>query len=165
VIRLLSNIDGSAFVIKQAAYKTTKEMLLECVSKANQADGTVVQVFDSNTVANRTHLIGAYINSMSSFSDHSNKTKSPSMEMLLFAAMTDQIEEAIDSVGIKEGPITVFSNNKAGFEKIKPMLKDIREFEPSKQHTTKVLTKLGIRSKEDADKLLLQRMALSRLKP
>jgi tRNA threonylcarbamoyladenosine modification (KEOPS) complex Cgi121 subunit len=166
MIKLFSQIDASKFIIKQASPKLSLSALLEKISCINKTGSGAVQAFDCEYVINRTHLIGAYINAMSVFHDHTNKTKSASMEMLLFAAMTDQISDAIDLVGAKEdSKLVVFSSSKTGFERLKPALGDISEFRPSRQHMCKVLKKFGIDNSDDTDKLLLQRMAMSRLGP
>lgn len=165
MIELLSKIDVSEFVIKRASSKLSSDRLFERISDINRTKSATVQVFDYESVADKTHLIGAYINALSAFKSHSNKTKNPAMEMLLFAAMTDQISTAINTIGAKKNSnFVIFSSSKSGFDRIKPLLTNIKEFRPTKQHTSKALKKFGISNTKDADKLLLQKMAVSRLR-
>ena len=92
------------------------------------------------------HLFAAYTNALLSFNSHSNKAKTLSMEMLLFAAMTDQIGAAIKNMGAKEGSkIVVFANGKRGFNLVKEALEDIKDFRPSAQAHAK--SSGGIRNK------------------
>ena len=165
MIKLFSQIDTSKFIMKQAGSKLGVEELLDRINTINKTKGVAVQVFDYGGVASRTHLMGAYLNALSAFRNRTNRTKGLPMEMLLFAAMTDQITAAISALGAKKGSkLVVFSNSSKAFGKIKPVLKDIKEFRPTRQHANRALKKFGIKDAKDADKMLLQRMAMLRLK-
>lgn len=166
MIEVLSRIDTSKFMIKRASLGIATDEFFERLRAINRTKGAVVQAFDLESVADRLHLTGAYANAILAFNNGSNRTKSMAMEMLLFAAMTDQIGAAVDIIGIKEcSDIILFSNSKKCFEGIRPVLRKIEDFRPTAHHTRKALRKFGIRSTKDADRLLLQRMAMSRLKP
>ena len=165
MIERLSKIKTESLVIKEARPKAGVAELLDQINKANRTKGNVVQAFDYDGVINKTHLLAAYINALMAFGSHSNKAKSASMEMLLFAAMTDQIGTAIETVGAKENSkILMFANSEKGFDGMRDLLKEIKEFRPSAQHTAQALKKFGIKNTEDADRLVLQKMAMSRLK-
>jgi tRNA threonylcarbamoyladenosine modification (KEOPS) complex Cgi121 subunit len=166
MIESLSNIDTKRMEVKEALPKTGITELFEQMTAINKTKGNVIQAFDCDSVINKTHLLGAYINAITAFGNHSNKAKSMSMEMLLFAAMTDQIGAAIKTVGAKENSkIIIFANNKKSFDGIKNRLTGIKDFRPTVQHIRKALRKFGMTTMKDADRLLLQKMATSRLKP
>ena len=166
MIEALPNIDLKKLAIKEARPKPGVTGLFERMSAINKTKKGVVQMFNYDSVVNKTHLLGAYINAVTSFDDHSNKTKSLSMEMLLFAAITDQIGAAIKTMGAREkSKLVVFANNKKSLEGIRDMLTDTKDFRPTVQHTRNALMKFGIPTMKDADRLLLQKMATSRLKP
>jgi len=165
MIKLFPQIDATKFIIKQASSKLGSDELFKEINIINRTKGVAVQVFDYDRVASKIHLMGAYLNALSAFRSHTNKTKSLSMEMLLFAAMTDQITMAIDEVGAKkDSKLIVFSNGKKAFSRIRPLLKDIREFNSTRQHARKALEKFGIKDIKDSDRMLLQKMAVSRLR-
>jgi tRNA threonylcarbamoyladenosine modification (KEOPS) complex Cgi121 subunit len=165
MIERLSKIKVESLIVKEAYPKTGIVGLLDQVNKANKTKGNTVQVFDYNSVINKTHLFAAYINAIMSFDSHFNKAKNMPMEMLLFAAMTDQIGAAIEMVGAKnDSKIIMFANGKKGFDCIRNLLKDVRDFKPSVQHMQKALGKFGIKGARDTDRLILQKMAMSRLK-
>ena len=164
MIELLSNINFRWFAIKEARPKTGVAELFEQIRKANKAKDVVVQAFDYNSVINRAHLLGAYINTVMAFNSHSNKAKSPAMEMLLFAAMTDQIGTAIETIGARDTKLILFSNSRKNLDGMEYLLKDIGDFKPTAQHTRTALKKFGIKDAKNADALMLQKMAMSRLK-
>lgn len=153
------------FVIKRASSGREIGELVRLVGRLN-GKSTVIQIFDGKMVANRIHLAGAYANAIIAFKNHSNKTRSLGMEMLLFAAMTDQIEDAIDIVGAKSSSdFIVFSDKKAAFAKIRHFLKIKSDFEDSPAHTKSVAAAFGIKGSrlESINARILQKMALSRL--
>lgn len=151
--------------VKRASSKKSLAELLKSVKEAN-GKGATVQIFDSKSIANRTHLIGAYLNSLIAFKNHTNKTKSMAMEMVLFAAMTDQIDTALNLVGAKSSAdFIIFSDKRRALERISPILKKKSDFEPATAHVRSVARRFGIRA-TDAAKInagLLQKMSLSRL--
>lgn len=164
MIGLISKVDASGFIIKQASSKLSDDELFKRINIINKKKGVAIQVFDCESIAGKIHLMGAYLNALSAFRNHTNRTKSVSMEMLLFAAMTDQITAAIDAVGArKSSKLVVFSSSKKAFGMVSPLLKDIGEFNPTRQHASKALKKFGIKDAKNTNRLLLQRMAISRL--
>ena len=165
MIERLSKIKTESLVIKEARPKAGVAELLDQINKANRTKGNVVQAFDYDGIINKTQLLAAYINALMAFDSRSNKAKTPSMEMLLFAAMTDQIGTAIEAVGAKDGAkIIVFANGKKGLSSVEDQLKDVKDFNPDIHHTNTALRKFGIKAAKDIDRLILQKMAMSRLK-
>jgi tRNA threonylcarbamoyladenosine modification (KEOPS) complex Cgi121 subunit len=153
------------FVIKRAASRKEIGELVRLIGKLN-GKNAVIQIFDSKRIANRVHLAGAYANALITFKNHTNRTRSVAMEMLLFAAMTDQIGDAIDMVGAKSSSdFVLFADKKAAFAKVKPVLKIKSEFEASPAHTKSVAAAFGIKGSktELINAKILQKMALSRL--
>ena len=165
MIKQLSSIKVENLILKEARPNTNIAELFDGMNKINKTKGNLVQAFNYKNVINKNHLFAAYINAIMAFDSHSNKAKSLSMEMLLFAAMTDQIGVAIETIGARENSkIILFANGKGAFDKIKSSLKEVKDFKPSDQHTRSALKKFGIKCAEDPDRLMLQKMAMSRLK-
>jgi len=151
-------LDGT--VIRASSSKLGAVELLERLKRAGRSG--VVQAFDADSVINRTHLVGAYLNAVAAFKEHRNIAKNMSMEMLLFAAMTTQIEDAIKLVGIKStSNFILFANNQRAFEKVNEVLTGEKNFLPTKKHIKDAAVLFDIHS--DYDKNILSKMALSRL--
>lgn len=154
-----------ALTMKLARPSTEVNELLRLIKKAN-GKSKFVQVLDAESVINRIHLLGAYANSVIAFENKTNRTNSVAMEMLLFAAMTDQIENAIDLCGAKDdSDLVFFSNSAALYNRIKPYLKNISDFIPDRNHVKKTAKKYGINvgGKKMLDASILERIAISRL--
>jgi tRNA threonylcarbamoyladenosine modification (KEOPS) complex Cgi121 subunit len=160
----LAELRLNGLIIKRASSKLDMDELLSVIGSINSNRG-FIQVFDPKSTINKTHLIGAYVNSVLAFADKANKTKSIAMEMLLFAAMTDQIDKAVSIIGAKkESDIIVFSNNKSSFGRLANHLIKQSEFRPDATHIRSCARLFGIKSTYDnIDSLVLQRIALSRM--
>ena len=92
--------------------------LFAAVKKINH-ENIVMQLFDPNWVVNNTHVVGAYVNALLAFDNETNKTNSIAMEMLLFAAFTDQIGKALEIAGAKSASdFILFTNSKEALHKI-----------------------------------------------
>ena len=150
-------------VVKVASSNLEKEDLLKQISKIN-SNGAVVQIFDLKSVINKMHILGAYLNATESFAEKTNISGSVAMEMLLFAAMTRQISDAIEKVGAKSGKkFIVFANNMESYQKIKKFIKEEEDFNPSQNQVLATAKKFGIEQKSDIDQFVLQKIAISRL--
>lgn len=162
----LSKLKPKTLIIKTARAKNGIAQLLLTIKKTN-SNSSFVQIFDPGSIVDRTHLIGAYANALFAFDDKTNKTEGMAMEMLLFAAMTDQIGAALLRVGAKDdnSKIVVFCNNRAAYQKAKKYMEDISEFRPSPAHIKKTAARLKIKPRkgENVDALILERIATSRL--
>ncbi len=153
------------FVIKRASSRKELGELVGLIGRLN-GKNAVIQIFDSKMIANRVHLAGAYANALIAFKNHTNRTRSVAMEMLIFAAMTDQIGDAIGMVGAKSSSdFVLFSDKRAAFAKVKPALRVKSEFEGSPAHTKSVAAAFGIKGSrvENINARILQKMTLSRL--
>ena len=155
---------GGKFLIKVASSGLSLDELLFEINRVNKDKNSVVQVFDPRRVINQMHLAGAYMDTVESFKERTNISKTRGMEMLLFAAMTNQINEAIKIVGAKSSnDFVLFANNRATFNKAKRFLKSSKELARSRKAEREIATKFGIYTREDLDKFILQKMAVSRL--
>ncbi len=155
-------IEYKDFIMKSASSKNSIDDIIRLAKGIN---GTV-QIFGSRHIADRTHLVGAYANALIAFKNHTNKTRSLGMEMLLFAAMTDQIEVAIEISGARSSSdFIIFAEKKEALNLLKPLLSKSRDFDPSPSHIRYVARFFGIKGNAvlDIDAMLLQKMALSRL--
>jgi tRNA threonylcarbamoyladenosine modification (KEOPS) complex Cgi121 subunit len=112
----------------------------------------VVNFFDYGAVVSQEHLLFAYANAMANTSNKTARARSTSVEMLLCAALTSQIGDAIKRVGAKGGKrMVVFCDTEAAFGRISEKLSKIGEFRPSAAHTKAALRALGV---GDMDALL-----------
>jgi tRNA threonylcarbamoyladenosine modification (KEOPS) complex Cgi121 subunit len=152
-------------IIERGSSKAKIGEILNIIKRI-KSKKVVLQIFDSSSIANKTHLIGAYLNALIAFKNHTNRTRTPAMEMLLFAAMTRQIEDAIRIAGAKEdADFVVFSNNAAAFGKLSRLIKGRKKFDPNPAHVKGVMKKFGIKynKAKNADVAILQKMATVRL--
>jgi tRNA threonylcarbamoyladenosine modification (KEOPS) complex Cgi121 subunit len=151
------------FVIKIASSSIRLEKLIGELGKINTKNN-VVQIFDPKKVVNKTHLLGAYLNALQSFKNKSNISNSLGIEMLLFAAMTRQINDGIAKIGAKSpNGFIVFADSKASYLKIKKFLNEEEEFNPKISEQMKVAKGFGINQEKELDQFLLQKIAMSRL--
>ncbi len=154
----------AGFVIKQASSKLRIEELLKAIAEINATKGNTVQVFDPDMIIDEMHLAGAYMNAVAGFKSHTNISKNIATEMMLFAAMTRQINEAIRLVGAKSNrKFVLFASNTGAFNKVKKVLDHVKEYKVSEKHSMDTSKKFGINAKKDFDLFVLQRMAVSRL--
>jgi len=77
--------------------------LLEVLEKLRKEHLSVAQAFDAELIATDKHLLSSFIHAFQAFSTSRNVSRSLSTEMLLYAAATNQIKSAIDSLGVKTG--------------------------------------------------------------
>lgn len=130
----------------------------ELLDRASSAGG-VIQFFDEEVIACREHLDFAYLNAVKIHERKESRTKSLSMEMLLCAAMTSQIGDAIKKVGVKSArPFVVFAESKKAYAKMLPHLINPVEFSPGKKEIGVRIKRLGIASGTVED--LIQEIAL-----
>ena len=152
------------FLIRTCSANAALEDLLAEITRINGDKKSVVQIFDPKRIINRTHIAGAYIDALESFNGKTNISKSMGLEMLLYAAMTNQINEAIKIAGVKNARnFVLFANSRATFNRVRHFLKSDKEFDQDKSTQQKIARKFGIRSGDDMNKFILQRMAISRL--
>lgn len=154
---------GKEAVIKIASSQEPLQKLIQEVGKINSSKITI-QLFDPDRIINRLHLFASYVNAVEAFKNKSNISRNLYMEMLLFAAMTSQINEAIEKVGAKSNNrFIVFANDKSAYKKIAPLINQIGDFKPGKKDELIVAKQFDIRSKDNLDQFMLQKIAVSRL--
>lgn len=118
-----------------------------------------VQLFDERAIACREHLEFSYLNAVRIHERGEARTKSVAMEMLLCAAMTSQIGDAIKKSGARSGrPFIVFSDSKEAYDKISDYLVRPVEFNLEKKEKEARVRRLGIPSGKVED--LIQEIAL-----
>ena len=157
------DIKTDSLVIKRASSNLSLEDLLSTVKKLNNGK-KVVQLFDPEWIVNRTQIIGAYANALVVFDNHKSKTNILGMEMLLFAALTDQIGDAIGIAGAKSSSnFIIFSNDKSILNKLKSAVTIHSDFNPGTAEIKKKALSIGIKEGNNIDIMILQKMALSRL--
>ena len=84
--------------------------------------------------------------------------------MILFAAMTRQINDAIKLVGAKSNKrFILFASNKGAYSNAKKVLEHVKEYKTTEKHSMDTAKKFGIDAKKDLDLFVLQKMAVSRL--
>lgn len=134
---------------------TSKLSVNELLAKIPVED--CVQLFDERTIACKEQLEFAYLNAVKIRQRGESKTKSLAMELLLCAAMSSQIGDAIKKAGAKTGkPFVVFSDDKNAYSKIEKFLVDPVEFKP--KGVKERIVNLGIKSGNVED--LIQEIAL-----
>ena len=149
LMRLLG-LGGSAAssIIRLASSKNDLKELLPVLNSACSGL-SFCQVFDPLAIIDEAHLQLAYLNAKAAFEEDRNMSKSMQIEMLLFAAMTRQINEAIRIAGAKSSKkMLLFCSDKKTFDKIKPNFYAFEEFRPSPAHSKSAMAALGIKSKE-----------------
>ena len=157
----MANPDVSCVVIRLVSLNIGLKDFFEEVRSRNERN--VVQLFDPEMIVNGVHVFGAYLNARQSFREGSNISKSPGTEMLLFAAMTRQIGDAIKLVGVKTNENALLFATKQGYGGIKKYIKYGKAFSPSKKHKAEAAMRLGIDIKLDLDIAVLNRMSSVRL--
>jgi tRNA threonylcarbamoyladenosine modification (KEOPS) complex Cgi121 subunit len=155
---------GTDFIIKEASSKFRIEELLKITAEINETKGSTVQIFYPDMVIDEIHLAGAYTNAVAAFKSHKNISKSIATEMLLFAAMTRQINDAIELVGAKSNKkFILFASNSSAYNKAKKVLDHVKEYKVTEKHSMDTAKKFGIDAKKDLDLFVLQKMAVSGL--
>lgn len=129
---------------------------------SRSAGSGTVQIFDPDCVASERQLSAAYLNSVVSFKDKTNISNSKSMEMLLFVALTKKIDEAIDKAGAKTNKrFVLFCDSKKTYGSASKFISSSSKFNATKKRHDQILSKMGIKSGDDAR--LLEMMAMTRL--
>ncbi len=154
----------SDFVIKEASSKFRIGELLKITAEINATKGNTIQIFYPDMIIGEMHLAGAYMNAITAFKSHTNISKSIATEMMLFVAMTRQINDAIKMVGAKSSKrFILFASNSSAFNKAKKVLDHVKEYKVSEKHSIATAKKFGIDAKKDLNLFVLQKMAVSRL--
>ncbi len=151
-------------IIKTSARPDLRVDEMLGLAKGGKGSGTV-QLFSENGIINRLHLEGAYANAVLAFEEGTNRAREIPMEMMLYAAMTGQIEDALETCGAADGSrIIVFADSTEAFNRLKGALGIVQDWKPDKRHAAAVSKRYGIKPGKGFDEELLERMALSRLR-
>ena len=122
------------------------------IEKLKRANG-VVQIFDASSIISVEHIILAYANAVLSFMERRNRSKSIGMEMMCYAALTMQIDKAIEICGAHSNDIVLFADGKDAYKSVKRLFTHISDL---KEANKKAYKKLGVKSIEE----LAEKMAL-----
>lgn len=155
---------ANAFIIKETSSKFRIDELLKITAEISGTKGSTVQIFNPDMIIDEMHLAGAYTNAVAVFKSYTNISKNVATEMMLFAAMTRQINDAIKLVGAKSNKrFILFASNKVAYLRTKKYLSAIKEYKKSGKRSITIAKKFGIDAKKDLDLFVLQKMAVSRL--
>jgi tRNA threonylcarbamoyladenosine modification (KEOPS) complex Cgi121 subunit len=77
------------------------EKFLKKLRKEN-SNTVDIQFFNADLIATKEHLHFAVLNALESFKNKTNVSKTPAMEIMLYAATENQIQRAIQKVGISK---------------------------------------------------------------
>ena len=136
--------EASECVVKVASSGLDKEELVRKIIALNEK-GDVVQLFDPKQVRGGTHLVGAYVNALNAFNEKTSISKNVATEMLLFAAMTRQINDAIKKMGIKSTKdFVVFASSEEAYRKAKKLFTDEKKFVSKNDGDTDVLREMAV---------------------
>ncbi len=158
----MPDLNASGIVIKTATSDANVDEVLEFVELGN-SKGKLFQVFSYDSVISETHLKAAYVNTLLAFEDKSNIASRPHIEVLLFAAMTKQIGDAIRAVGIKSTKrFVALSDNAESMRRFGSVAK-LSRFSIDQEHSMEASRRLGFSGSVPDEHAILTRMAQSRL--
>ncbi len=150
-------------IIKEASSRFKLEELLQRVQGINSGN-TVVQIFNPNFVISRAHLAGAYADSVLAFESNANISKGIATEMLLFAAMTRQINDAIRIMGARSAKhFILFASDKKAYMRMKDLLDKAKDYKENASRSHTIAKSFGLKAEKELDVLIMQKMAVSRL--
>ncbi len=72
-----------------------------------RTQGLIVQIFDAESIAGWQHVYYAVVNAMAAFRTGSNITRSLPIEILLYVSAQDQIDRALQVVGIEDATLKI----------------------------------------------------------
>lgn len=156
------NLNASGTVIKTATSGAAVEEVLEFVELENSGK-RLFQVFSYDSVISEAHLRAAYVNTLLAFGDGSNVAARPHIEMLLFAAMTKQIGDAIRVCGIRSTRrFVAFSDRPEPMRRFGGIAK-LARFTSAKEHSMEAARRLGFAGRMPDEHAILARMTESRI--
>lgn len=158
----LGGFSASALLLREVSLNVGLDSFLAAMRRA-YTRGEIVQAFNPSSIVNRNHVLGACLNALISFREHTNVSRSVGTELLLFAAMTKQIGDAIKIVGARDKNHVLLLASKRGYVHMKRYIAGEKEFEVSRMHEIRAARLLGIRGFEDIDLAVLNRMSAVRL--
>jgi len=151
------------------------EKLIEELGEIDARFGTTTQIFDASRVAGKLHLFHSARLALIAHSAGRNITNSLTIELLCWAAGTDQIDQALERVGVRKNTgsvaLLVLGKNEEGVSgAIKEALENLKIKREDKvlginpEKTSKLAEVFSISEREletsDIQKLVLERMAL-----
>jgi tRNA threonylcarbamoyladenosine modification (KEOPS) complex Cgi121 subunit len=134
---------GGKFIIKLAYSELS---IPELIKRSDGIRG-VIQFFDPSAIISPNHLEYAYLNAVYAFKGGTSTSKGLRIEMLLYAALTRQIGDAIKIAGAKsQKEILVFASDERAFRGVERFLKKTREFKPDRDHASSASRLYGFKA-------------------
>jgi KEOPS complex subunit Cgi121 len=97
---VLRHLEEFGKVLTITGYRNVSFQRAEAYLKQNRK-GVQVQFFEADLIATQEHLYFSALNALRSFENHTNISKSPAMETILYTAAVRQIQKAIERLGVK----------------------------------------------------------------
>ncbi len=103
--------------VAATGYRNINYEQVEAYLKNSRRQARQIQFFDADLIASPQHLYFAALNTLQAFKSQTNISKSLAMETMLYAAAKNQIQKAIELLGIKANTtnmaVIVFGDNQS----------------------------------------------------
>jgi len=143
------------------------EQLLSRIKQVSQRRRAIIQAFDPDMVLSENHLIFSAHHAFKAFAEKRAIAKKVESELLLWAAATRRIDEAVKKVGVKDPAKVVLLIQKG---KEKEVLRDLSAekdegiLKMSKEKTIRIIHSFGISERAcgcySLEELLLEKIAM-----
>jgi len=159
----IQDVDTKNIIIKRCSSKLTIERLAENINNNNLE---CTQIFNPKSVINKIHLISAYLNAVNAFSSNTNISERLNIEMLLYSAMTNQINKAIKKIGADTNKDFVLFSTPGDYKKISVFIENEKEFSNSFDTQLDIAKKYNItaENEKNLNLFIMQAIALSHIK-
>jgi len=143
------------------------EELLSRMKEVSERRKAVIQAFDPDMVLSENHLIFSAHHAFKAFAEGKAIAKKLESELLLWAAATRRIEEAVKKVGVKDAGKVVFLIQKGKENKVTRDLgaePDEKLLKMSREKASRITHSFGINKKAcecyPLEELLLEKIAM-----
>jgi KEOPS complex subunit Cgi121 len=146
------------------------EQLLSRIKEISQKRRAIIQAFDPDMVLSENHLIFSAHHAFKAFAEKRAIAKKLESELLLWAAGTRRIGEAVKKVGVKDAGKVVFLIQKGKEKEVLGDLKaepDEKVLRMSREKASRIMNSFGISEAAcgcyPLEELLLEKIAMLRL--
>jgi tRNA threonylcarbamoyladenosine modification (KEOPS) complex Cgi121 subunit len=101
-MRVLKRLQDEGRYLLIAGFSGKERIEVSRVFDWIQTQGLAVQIFDAKSIAGWRHVYYAVVNAMTAFRTGRNITRSLPIEILLYVSGQDQIDKALQVVGIED---------------------------------------------------------------
>jgi tRNA threonylcarbamoyladenosine modification (KEOPS) complex Cgi121 subunit len=143
------------------------EELLSKMKEVSKRRKAVIQAFDPDMVLSGNHLIFSAHHAFKAFAERRSIAKKLESELLLWAAATRRIEEAVKKVGVKDARKVIFLIQKGREGEVLRDLgaeQDDKLLKMSKEKVSRIIHSFGIDEKAcesySLEELLLEKIAM-----